>query len=355
VTGAGGAPSANFVDSLRLAGAPLRIVGTDASREMIELAPVDVRYLLPRADEEPEAYLDELRAVIEAERVDFVHAQPDTEVLLLARNANGLGARTYLPRAATIALCQDKAAFAERLRAASVPAPDVAVARSRDELGDAASTLLARHGRVWVRARRGAGSRASLPVSKAEQALAWADWWVDERGLDHDDFMVSEFLPGREFGFQSLWRGGRLVTSQARERVTYLFGHLFPSGQSSSPAVARTVHRADVNEMAQRAVEAVDADASGVFCVDLKENADGVPLVTEINCGRFFTTSNFLARAGINMPWHYLQLGLGEELPSLPPVNAVEEGLYWVRMVDMGYTLVRDGAWTSRRVRPEAG
>jgi carbamoyl-phosphate synthase large subunit len=355
VTGAGGAPSANFVDSLRQADEPLRIVGTDASREMIELAPVDVRYLVPRADADPHAYLEELRAVISAEGVDFVHAQPDGEVLLLAQHAAELGAATYFPTAATVALCQDKAAFAGRLRDAAVPTPEFVVAGSREELGDAASDIVRAHDKAWVRARRGAGSRAALPVTRPAQALSWADWWVEERGLDYGDFMISEFLPGREFGFQSLWRDGELLTSQARERVTYLFGHLFPSGQSSSPAVARTVHRADVNEMAQRAVAAVDPDARGVFCVDLKENADGVPLVTEINCGRFFTTSNFFARAGINMPWHYVQLGLGRELPAIPRVNAVEEGLYWVRMVDMGYTLVRDGEWTSRRVSPEGG
>lgn len=350
VTGAGGAPSANFVDSLRQADEPFHVVGVDASREMLELAPVDARYLVPRADADADAYLAELRAVIDAEQIEFVHAQPDQEVLLLSRHGGSLGARTYFPHPETVELCQDKGRFAERMRDAGLPTPVFVVAGSRDELGTATETVVAERGRAWVRARRGAGSRAALPVSNADQALAWADWWVSERGLGYADFMVSEFLPGREFGFQSLWRDGELLTSQARERVTYLFGHLFPSGQSSSPAVARTVHDDEVNRTAVAAVRAVDERASGVFCVDLKQNADGKPFVTEINGGRFFTTSNFFARAGINMPLHYVQLGLGEEPPPLPRTNAVEAGLYWVRMIDMGYVLVRDGEWTSRRI-----
>ena len=55
----------------------------------------------------------------------------------------------------------------------------------------------------------------------------------------------------------------------------------------------------------------MDDRATGVFCVDLKEDEAGRPLVTEINAGRFFTTSNFLAEAGANMPYSYVELALG--------------------------------------------
>jgi carbamoyl-phosphate synthase large subunit len=204
--------------------------------------------------------------------------------------------------------------------------------------------LLAQHDRVWLRARRGAGGRASLPVTGAEQAVMWARYWV-ANGLSMNDFMVSEFLPGREYAFQSIWQDGRLVTSQARERLEYLFGFLTPSGQTSSPALARTVHREDVNEAAANAVRAVDNGATGIFCVDLKENAQGVPCVTEINAGRFFTTSIFFSQAGCNMPYYYTRMAYGEELPALPEFDALPEGLYWVRLMDMGDKLLREGEW----------
>jgi hypothetical protein len=72
--------------------------------------------------------------------------------------------------------------------------------------------------------------------------------------------------------------------------------------------------------------------------------------VTEINAGRFFTTSNFFAAAGANMPYEYVRLAYGENVDGLPRYDAVEEGLYWVRMIDMGYKLVREGEWRSKRV-----
>src|SRR5919109_2038404 len=83
VTGAGGAAAANFVHSLRLAPEPFFVVGSDTSKYHLELAPVDARYLLPRA-EDP-GYLDELNALVEKEALEIVHPQPEQEVLVLAR------------------------------------------------------------------------------------------------------------------------------------------------------------------------------------------------------------------------------------------------------------------------------
>jgi glutathione synthase/RimK-type ligase-like ATP-grasp enzyme len=348
VTGAGGSPAANFVHSLRLAPERFHVVGTDTSKFHLELAPVDARYLLPRADD-PQ-YLDELNAVVAAEQVDLVHPQPEQEVLVLAGAADWVGAATFLPTPEAVALCQDKAAFAARMAEAGLPTPRFARAESEEALREATASILESRERAWVRAVKGAGAKASLPVSSPDQAAAWVRYWREIRGLGVTDFMVSEFLPGRELAFQSIWSDGEIVTSAARERLEYVFGHLMPSGQSSSPSVARTVHRDDVNELATQAVRAVDPAATGVFCVDLKEDEHDRPLVTEINAGRFFTTSNFLATAGANMPYEYVRLAAGETVDGLPRYDAVEEGLYWIRMIDMGYKLVREGEWQSRRL-----
>jgi carbamoyl-phosphate synthase large subunit len=348
VSGAGGSASANFVHSLRLAEEPFYVVGIDTSPYHLELAPVDARYLVPRADDP--AYLSTLNELVAAERIDFLHAQPEGEVAFLARHRDEVQAGTFLPRTETIELCQDKARFADAVRAAGLPSPEFAHVGSEDELSAATEQIVQTHEKAWVRAVRGAGARASLPVTTPEQAVSWMRYWVEVKGLEPRDFMVTQFLPGREFAFQSLWQEGRLVTSQARERVEYLFGSLVPSGQTSTPSVARTVRRADVNELAITAIRALDPKATGVFCADLKEDEHGVPLLTEINAGRFFTTSNFFAVAGLNMPYEYVRLGLGETPAGLPERDGLEEGLYWVRMIDMGYALVREGEWTSQEV-----
>jgi carbamoyl-phosphate synthase large subunit len=341
VTGAGGVAARNFIRSLRLADESLTIIGTDSRPEQLQVSDVDRRRVVPRSDD-PQ-WAQSLERLVQEHRVDAIHAQPDVEVkaLAAARDARTITAAMLLPDTTTIARCQDKLACAERLTEAEVAVPASA---PLDETSVAAIAKLG-GGTAWVRARSGAGSRAALPVQTSAQAAAWAHWWEAMRGVPADEFMVCEYLPGREYAFQSLWFDGELVTSAARERVEHLFASQMPSGQSSTPSLAVSVHEQPVNETAIAAVRAVDSKPHGVYCVDLRCRADGTPCVTEINAGRFFTTSDFFAEAGANMPYAWLALTLGHDAPALDAVDAVPAGLWWVRAVDSAPTLVRNATW----------
>lgn len=348
VTGAGGSASHNFIDSLRISGEEFYIVGVDTKPYHLELSPVDKRYIVPRASDP--GYIPTLNKIIEKEKVEFVHAQPDVEVMELSKQRNHLKAKLFLPDHDVLEIFYDKMKCSELLKKSGVNIPESYLITSEESLAQSLKKLFSNHKKAWLRAIQGAGSRASLPIINLEQAKAWVNYWREMNGLSYSDFMVSEFLPGKEFAFQSIWKDGILITSQARERIEYVFGNLTPSGQSSSPSVAKTVHRADVNETATKAIKAVAPNATGVFCVDLKETSQGKVCVTEVNAGRFFTTSNFFAHAGSNMPQYLVKLAYGEKLPKLPQYNAVPENLYWVRMIDMGYKLIKDGEWRSKKI-----
>jgi biotin carboxylase len=335
--GSGGSAAANVLDSLRRADRRYRVVGTDASPINLHLSSADARVLIPRADEV--GYAEAIMATVEEYACDFVHPQPDPDVRALGAIRDCVGAATYLPSQDALATAGDKITFAELMATAGVATADAAPFTSLADVGVVTDTLLGEHGRVWVRARTGAGARASLPVRSRAQAEAWVRWWVDERGFASSDFMASEFLPGREFAYQSIWQDGELVAGQARERVEYLYGHLTPSGQTSTPAVARTVQEGAVDDLALSAIRALDPFPQGVYCADIKEAADGTPKVTEINAGRFFTTSNFFAAAGLNMPDLLVRCALGERPPRMGS-SPLPADLFWIRMVDMGYALV---------------
>ena len=103
--------------------------------------------------------------------------------------------------------------------------------------------------------------------------------------------------------------------------------------------MARTVDEPGVDDLAMRSIRALDPKPCGAYCVDIKESASGVPNVTEINAGRFFTTSNFFAAAGLNMPDMLIRCALGER-PTAVGTSPLPADLYWIRMVDMGYVLV---------------
>jgi carbamoyl-phosphate synthase large subunit len=314
------------------------VIGTDSSAIRLHLSPADDRLVLPRADDP--AFRDALMTVTKRWDVDVIHAQPDAEVLAVGAIREELPAATYLPSQEALITAADKAVFACTMNSAHIPVPASARFTDLDSVGDVTTDLLSRFDRVWLRASTGAGARASLPVRSPAAAFAWVQWWVSERDMLPSDFMVSEFLPGREFAYQSIWQEGELVTGQARERLEYLYGHLTPHGQTSTPAVARTIKLPAVDEIATGAIRALDAVPCGVYGVDMKEAEDRTIKVTEINAGRFFTTSNFFAAAGLNMPDILVRCALGERPPRLGS-SPLPPDLHWIRMVDMGYILVR--------------
>jgi len=348
VTGAGGSAAKNFIESLRLSPEKFYIVGIDIKPYHLELTDLDASYIVPSVTDQN--YLKKLIYLIDKEKIDLVHPQPDPEVLFLSRNRNKVKAKLFLPKRKSIEVCQNKMKLISLLSQKKVPVGESFLVINEKVLLVAMKSLLKNGHKVWLRAIRGAGSRASLPVKSVKQAQFWIDYWSEMKGIGYGDFMATEFLPGKEFAFQSIWMKGKLITSQARERIEYLYGNLTPSGQTSTPSVARTVHREDVNEIATKAVLAVDTHATGVFCVDLKENKKSIPCVTEINAGRFFTTSNFFSEAGSNMPYYYVKMAFREKLPKLPKYNPIPENWYWVRMVDMGYKLVKNGKWKSKNI-----
>ena len=348
VTGAGGSASYNFIESLRLADEDFYVIGTDMNKEHLELSNADKKYIVPPVTDP--SYIDKINKIIEKEKIEFLHPQPDVEVGFISENRDKINAKTLLPAKETIRICHDKMRLNLILRGKGINAPNSFLIKKKKSIQTSIDELKKDNEKFWLRAIKGAGSRASIPVKEYAHAAMWIDYWSKMRNIGYGEFMISEFLPGKEFAFQSLWKDGEIITSQVRERLEYVFGNLTVSGQSSSPSIAKTVAREDVNETATKAIKTIDLNATGIFCVDLKENNKGVPCVTEINPGRFFTTSDFFSHAGLNMPYYFIKMGLGEKIPLLAKYNSLSEGLYWVRLMDCGKKLVKEGKWTSSEV-----
>lgn len=329
LTGAGGAASRNVAASLRLASQNYWLLGVDRNRYYLDSSGCNEVAVVPSCTEQE--FIPALIDLVDRHHIVMIHPQPDPEVCALSNISAGV-LPVDVPPPEVIELTQDKARTAELLDASGVAVPFSCAVT--DPAADWKVTASAGGGVVWVRARHGAGARASLPTSNADEALAWMDYW-ERRGIGVGDFMFSEFLPGREYAVQTLWWKGELVAAQGRERLEYLFGFLSPSGQSSSPSVARICNRSDIYETALDATRAIMPRPHGIFSIDLKCDIDDKPRLTEINAGRFFTTSLFLATLGINFPDIWLQMRAGERV-DFPGQGPVSEGAgLWIRSVDM--------------------
>jgi carbamoyl-phosphate synthase large subunit len=340
LTGAGGSASENFLNAIKLDKelAPFTI-GIDSSKYHIKLSSADQTFVVPRA-KSPE-YLRTVNRYIDEFKIDVIHAQPDIEVMELGKNRSHLNAKIFLPPQEEIDLAADKFKLNLVMNRAGIQTPVSIDGDSEEDFFENLTAMLKVVPKVWIRAKTGAGSKASLPVSSAGQGISWIMWWIEERNMDWTDFQCSEFLPGKEFALQTIWQNGVMKAAEARERVEYLYGFLSPSGQSSTPSVARSTSDSEVFGIGISAIKALSSKPDGVYCVDMKTDFDGKIKVTEINTGRFFTTSNFFAHAGVNMPAMSIRAALGENLDITNP-GSVPEGTYWIRMVDMGYKLVSE-------------
>lgn len=337
LTGAGGSASANVLDSLKRSDLKYWVVGADVSNTRLHLSDALERCIIPFANDA--GYISRVNMALAHYGIDVLHVQPDPEVRRVSSERDRVQAKFFLPSDEAIHLAGDKALFADAMSAAGVPVPESTGFKSNDDVFERVTDLLSRHARVWVRARVGAGARASLPVSTPNQAVNWIDWWTTEKGMSVEQFMASAMLPGKEYAFQSIWQNGQLIAGQARERIEYLYGFLAPSGQSSTPAIAKTISDPTVTGLALQAIQALDSHPNGVYCVDIKTAENGSPFVTEVNAGRFFTTSNFFAAAGVNMPDMAMRAAMGETLTSVG-LSPIEDEKYWIRNVDMGYVLI---------------
>ena len=328
VTGAGAGPAENLIRSLRGGEPTLVIAGCHHDRFALRASAADAKYLVPPSAHRD--YLPALRRLAAREKIDLVIPTSDADVLRLARGRRAFGRRVFLPSVSLIELCQDKYALTMRLRRRGVPAPQTyPVRRPADVVGH--FRRLGPRRPIWCRIRSGHGGLGALPVTTPAQARSWIEYWVSARGVRADRFTLSEYLPGRDFSCQSLWRDGAPVLTKTFERlVPFAVG----PGTASVAALARTVDEPRIAAVCAAAIRAVAPRASGVFCFDVRENHRGVPCVTEINAGRFSMSTNLYDLVGKhNMASTYVRLALDEPVNVRDEYDAAE-GYYMVRDLD---------------------
>jgi predicted ATP-grasp superfamily ATP-dependent carboligase len=330
VTGAGSGPSNNLIQSLKAGDPSLFVAGCHSDRFILKKSAADRNFLVHPATHG--AFLRDVARVRTRVGVDLLIPTTDGEVRAPARARRRLPCRVFLPPRRVIELCQDKYRLGRFLRERGLAAPLTYAVSSLA----AVPGIFRRLGRtpLWCRVRAGSGSTGAIPVRTPRQAQAWIAYWATMRGVPVRSFTLSEYLPGRDFGCQSLWDRGHPVLTKAFQRLSYIASGGHPSGVSSVAALAKTAADPHVHDMTMRAVRALGRNISGLFSVDLKEDGRGTVCVTEINAGRFLAGTNLLDLAGKhNMAVTYVQLALGE------PVGALEEPAqandhYMVRDVD---------------------
>jgi hypothetical protein len=331
VTGAGTGSSANIMRALRTMTPKPYVVGVNEDRFMLKLSLAERNYLCP--EPASDEFINSLLEIIRRERINVIMPTNDNAVKALSDARARFPIDLLLPRSETIERCQDKYALSVFLRHRNIPAPSTFEIKSLRSLEKIFSKF-SKDGLLWCRARRGSRSLAAIPVATVEQARAWITQWRDLRGVKVSDFTLGEYLPGRHFIVQSVWHDGGLLRAQAVEVLSYFAAGNNPSGTFSLSCLAKTVAAPEAVEVTLKAVRALEQHPSGAFCVELKETADGVPCVTEINAGRFPAgVTALLAIGKDNMIGAFASTCIGQPVKIAEPHGSALE-YYFVRDID---------------------
>jgi hypothetical protein len=265
---------------------------------------------------------------------DAYYAQPDVVVEHLAMLSDLV---TLMPSLDTILACRDKLAASQRWYDEGLKLTRSVVVE--DPIPDHLHIAAEQVGMpFWLRASEGAGARGATLVEDLRSGYHWIRYW-QTRGVDWS-FVADGYLPGRDYCWTSLWHQGVLVAAFARERLEWIYPHLAPSGRTGTPSISQTVHNETVNHVASEAVLAVDDEPNGIYCVDLCENKYRTPEPTEINAGRWATTSPLYSELGVNLPDLHARLAVGEEVEPLGQ-DIYPAGVRLSRHIDCGHVFTQ--------------
>lgn len=168
--------------------------------------------------------------------------------------------------------------------------------------------------------------KGSLLAESPDAARAWT---LLNSGAN--EFMLADFLPGRNFACHLQIVDGLLVKAACCERMNYIMSGVAVSGITGNINRGRLFYDARIVEIALRAVDIVCSRSGermhGAVTVDLREDAAGLPRVTEINI-RHVAFAHAFAQAGFNTAESHLLITLGrfDELGE-PNLNVGENNM----------------------------
>lgn len=332
VTGVGGPTPRSFVKSIKNFGSFYRyeFIGTDCNPLAIGLYQNELfkaTHLVPRVDS-PD-YWPAITAIIKQEQVDYALVLPELEVLEWARcnEAGTLPCAALLPDHKLATTLVDKSTMTAVLAAHGL------VPRSfsfeRHQLPEAFELDFP----FWVRSATGSSGLGALKVSSTQELQNWI-----HINQNVTTFLASEFLPGRNLACKLPYGNGKLLRSAVAERVNYIMAKVAPSGITGNTSFGRLLNDKHVVEVAKSAMdilfEQTGAPKHGFFTVDLKEDAAGIPKITEVNV-RFVAFNQCYAAGGANLAEDFLRVMHGDaQFDTSYKQYEFEDDLIFLRDVD---------------------
>lgn len=284
-------------------------------------------------------YWDIIERIVEREKIDVAFVVPEGEVLAWSerQETGSLPCKALIPELSVARSMYDKMACYEILESTGLAPLTVRVDRnwSAEALGRRLSSP------YWIRKAQGAGAIGAMRIDSPTDLENWLNINPEMEGM-----IASEYLPGRNYACKMLYLDGKLARAACGERITYLLASAAPSGVSGMCARGRLLNNSDLVARSDKAIRVMfvhhGGTPHGMFTVDFKEDADGVPKLTEINI-RHVSFTHAFALGGANFAHETLEL-LTQSALSAPDYieYRFEDEPHFIRGVDSEIFLVKD-------------
>lgn len=164
---------------------------------------------------------------------------------------------------------------------------------------------------MWIRdASAGTASgKGSFMANNLDELKAWME-------INHgiDNFQISEYCPGGNYGVLCLFENGKLLKLAIAERLEYIMAKVAVSGITGNTSKGRFLNDESIKQNALKAIDivcnATHSVMNGLVVVDMKADENGQAKVTEINI-RYVAYNCCLASAGFNLAEYHLLAILG--------------------------------------------
>jgi len=309
ITGVGGPTPRSFALSLKKFGSKYqdaKLIATDNNPLSIGLYQNDLfekSYLVPGCNEID--YWDKMKAIINENEIDFAVVLPELEVIEWSNyiQNNDLPCKVFSPNYELACSLVDKAKLTELLLPLDLTPLSFEFERNFDQLEDIFTKL---GDEFWVRSSKGTSGLGSLKITNLDSLKNWI-----QINTEVTTFLASKFLVGRNLACKLLYWNRQLVRAASGERVNYIMSKIAPSGITGNTSFGRLLNEEKLVKVASEAMaflfKQMNIEPHGFFTVDLKEDENGIPFITEINVRHVAFTQCFAA-AGANFPEDTIRL-----------------------------------------------
>lgn len=342
ITGACAVSARNVLRSLKMSEKfkDATFIGWDMCNILYEVYAKDFDRLYKVPGVNDPQYPSVIEEILDKEKPDAVMVLPEVEVLYWAKHPFSVPFLTPAPEFCELAISKRKL-FNLLKGTGLVP---VSEDLSREDAFDD-NYKLPLDFPMWVR-DASAGTASGKGSFKANNLTELRAWVMINTGIDN--FQISEFCPGGNYGVLCLFENGKLLKCAIAERLEYIMAKVAVSGITGNTSKGRFLNDEHIKQQALDAIDRVCKETNtvmnGVVVVDMKADAKGVAKVTEINI-RYVAYNCLLANAGFNLAEYHLLTALGRSNELTPEVEIqFPKNNMWLRDVDAIPVYVEDHA-----------